>query len=354
MRIYSGGTIAGFTSRVLHIVPSQQNSPSLSVVVVLHNMVRQARNTLHSLSAAYQLGGVSSADYEVIVVENDSGNNLHDEDISKLPGNFQYHLRREESVSPAAAINFGIAQARADFIGVMIDGARMLTPGVIKTVLDSTKAYPNAFVNVPGYYLTAQGAVAEEQSLTDVAGEEQAMLSQCDWQSDGYRLFERAVFSNGNRHGYLRPWFESTAFFVNRWALTQAGGADESFQLAGGGALLLHLFRSLGLIGELEYLVLPGEGNFHQFHSGVSTQSGDSRDALVKQFKQQLDSKWVGGFRALSREPTLVGNVPEQAIRFLKQSGELSRARNGNFYREHKPIWPDDDDLGLFHGEHAQ
>ena len=43
----------------------------LGVVVVVHNMHREARRTLHSLSRSYQWG-IDDLDYEVIVVENGS------------------------------------------------------------------------------------------------------------------------------------------------------------------------------------------------------------------------------------------------------------------------------------------
>ncbi len=53
----------------------------LSIVVVVHNMPEQASKTLHSLSSHYQRD-VSEEEYEVIVVENRSTNNL---DTATLP-----------------------------------------------------------------------------------------------------------------------------------------------------------------------------------------------------------------------------------------------------------------------------
>ena len=49
--------------------------PALSLVVIVYDMPMQAEKTLYSLTADYQQG-VEASDYEVIVVENESANNL--------------------------------------------------------------------------------------------------------------------------------------------------------------------------------------------------------------------------------------------------------------------------------------
>lgn len=333
----------------------------LSIIVVLHNMPAQAWNTLQSLRPEYQFssaGGTNGAlanDYEVIVVENRSANMLSPDKVAQLPTNFHYHLRDETGVSPAAAVNFGLQQASGDVIGLLIDGARMLTPGILRLLQDVQRGYDNALVTVPGYYLTAEGASADSGDVaakpaSDASTIEQDYLRQLGWQQNGYALFQQAVFSNGNRHGYLRPFMESTTFFVNRWALEDIGGADESFQLAGGGALILDMYRRLALKSKLEYIVLPGEGNFHQYHGGVSTQKSAERDARVQQFKQQLDERWPNGFKAVTREPILLGKISEAAMPFLEQSCDLASDRAQSFQRRDMPIWPDADQLGLYHG----
>ena len=51
--------------------PEPRPGPRLSVVVIVHKMPGQAERTLASLGPAYQRG-VDPADYEVIVVENQS------------------------------------------------------------------------------------------------------------------------------------------------------------------------------------------------------------------------------------------------------------------------------------------
>ncbi len=64
-------------------------APILSIIVVAYDMARQVQNTLLSLASGYQRG-VAEADYEVLVVENDSANLIADDFIQSLPANFRY------------------------------------------------------------------------------------------------------------------------------------------------------------------------------------------------------------------------------------------------------------------------
>ncbi|MFN2165497.1 MAG: glycosyltransferase, partial [Anaerolineae bacterium] len=111
----------------------REAAPAVSVVVIAYDMAAQAERTVRSLFSDYQLG-VCAADYEVIVVENESRNLLDSDFVEALPDNFRYFLRRDAEPSPAAAINFGASQARGEHICIMIDGARMLTPGVMRSL----------------------------------------------------------------------------------------------------------------------------------------------------------------------------------------------------------------------------
>ena len=52
-------------------VSAKSYPPSLSVVIVIYNMEREARRSLYALSAAYQRD-VTPDDYEVVVVDNGS------------------------------------------------------------------------------------------------------------------------------------------------------------------------------------------------------------------------------------------------------------------------------------------
>ena len=58
-------------------------NPKVSVIVIAYRMASQLQNTLLTLAPGYQRG-VSAEDYEVIVLENDSGENLPTEQVEAL------------------------------------------------------------------------------------------------------------------------------------------------------------------------------------------------------------------------------------------------------------------------------
>ncbi|RVD36133.1 glycosyltransferase family 2 protein, partial [Mesorhizobium sp. M8A.F.Ca.ET.023.02.2.1] len=102
----------------------------VSVVVVAYNIPRELPRTLLSLALPYQQG-VTADDYEVIVVDNGSPSAVSESLIAEYGPNFRLLRMDDASPSPAAAVNRGIMEARGDKIGVMIDGARMVTPGLV-------------------------------------------------------------------------------------------------------------------------------------------------------------------------------------------------------------------------------
>jgi glycosyltransferase involved in cell wall biosynthesis len=129
-----------------------KNKPQVSVVVVVHNMQREASRTLYSLSADYQRD-ISPDDYEVIVVDNGSNPPFDTSIFDELRGNFRVIRLYPAPPSPAHAINVGLASARGDIIGVMIDGARIVTPGLLHYARSGVRMFPGAVVATLGWYL---------------------------------------------------------------------------------------------------------------------------------------------------------------------------------------------------------
>ena len=127
----------------------------LSVVVVFYNMRREAARTLHSLSRAYQ-EGIDDLDYEVIVVENGSDarpaarRGVRRRVRSRVP------LRRhgdDAHPSPVAALNGASPSPRGDAVALMIDGAHVLTPGVLRYGLAGSATYAPAIVSTQQWYV---------------------------------------------------------------------------------------------------------------------------------------------------------------------------------------------------------
>jgi glycosyltransferase involved in cell wall biosynthesis len=316
------------------------SAPKVSVIVIAYQMPAQLENTLLSLTAEYQQG-VSEQDYEVIVMENRSSDNLPPEKVARLPDNFHYSLREESSATPVYAVNEAFTLCRAPYICLMIDGARMVSPGVIQTALMAYAISPEAIMAIPGYHLGT-----DEQHMVvgveDQLASEQQLLASINWRENGYELFTISTFSGANHRGFLQPMMECNCVFASADNYEAIGHANTDFQYPGGGSINLHMFRSLGMLPETQYFIAPGEGSFHQYHGGVTTSSYSDREAAIEKHTIQLHSYWPGGFQGLRREPALLGDIPAQAQPFLAKSLECSNQRFQRLRFLDKPFWPDD------------
>ena len=303
-------------------------------------MSSQLENTLLSLTADYQRG-VTADDYEVIVMENNSVDNLAPEKVAALPGNFRYILRQEVTATPVYAVNEAFGMCRAPYICLMIDGARMASPGVIRTGLMARAITEDAVLVVPGYHLghDEQHLVAEGRNQAE---EEAQLLASTDWLADGYELFRISTFSGANRNGYLQPIMECNCLFASAGNYAAIGHANTEFTLPGGGSINLHMYRSLGMLPHSELFVSPGEGSFHQYHGGVTTSSYAEREAEIEKHRVQLHSFWPGGFHSLRRDPALLGRVSPQAQPFLLKSLKRSKDRIQRLRAQGKDPWPDE------------
>jgi glycosyltransferase involved in cell wall biosynthesis len=261
-------------------------TPKISVVVVVHNMAREAPRTLYSLSAKCQKE-IDPKDYEVVVVDNGSMPAFDPDFIKSLAGNF--HLIRIDPapLSPAHAVNVGLAAARGEIIGVMIDGARIVTPGLLHFAAHGARLYKRAIVTALGWYLGY-----DYQPWSILAGHdeahEDALLESIKWPQDGYRLFEIATMDGPSEDGWLAPLNESGALFLSRESWNLLGGMDERFDLPGGGLVNLDTFCRALEWPDAQLVILIGEGTFHQAHGGVAsgTPAANFQQTAEAWFKQ--------------------------------------------------------------------
>ncbi len=272
---------------VLHRAPLAPPAPGdaidLSVIVVFYNMRREAQRTLHSLSRAYQQG-TDGLDYEVIVVENgsDDDQNLGAELVESFGPEFRYlDITGDATPSPTDALNRATRVARGRSFAFMIDGAHVLTPGVLKFGAAGLRTYETAVVATQQWYVGPgqQPVVVDRGYDQDY---EDALFEQISWPSDGYRLFEVSHFIGD------RDWFdgvlESNCLFVPRALVEQVGGFDDSFSMAGGGYANLDLWERLGSSPDVTMVSILGEGSFHQVHGGTTTNDGAHEDRRNKIF----------------------------------------------------------------------
>jgi len=241
----------------------------LSVVVIVYNMQRAAPRTLRSLAPDYQRG-IAADEYEVIVIENGSTKPLDPDAVRALGPNFRYVFVEGASKSPAPAVNRGLREARGEIVGVLIDGARIVSPGLLRHALRALEAHPRGVVASSGWTL---GRDPQNWAIARGFDEEKedALLAEIEWPKDPYRLFEIATLDGSS--DLLGPIAESNTLFLRRSLWDELGGMDERFDQPGGGFVNLDtLERALERPGA-ELVLLLGEASFHQVHGGISTNS---------------------------------------------------------------------------------
>ena len=112
----------------------------------------------------------------------------------------------------------------------MIDGAHVLTPGVLQLGMLALDAYAPAVVATQQWYV-GPGQQPDVVSQGYDQAYEDRLFEGIAWPNDGYRLFDIGHFIGD------RDWFdgilESNCLFAPRTLLEQVGGFDDSFSIAG-------------------------------------------------------------------------------------------------------------------------
>jgi len=297
-----------------------RTDPVISFVVIVYDMPRQAENTLISLTSEYQQGACSE-DYEVVVVENQSANNLRREFVESLPQNFSYHLRAESEPTPVQAINFGARLSRGRHICLMIDGARLVTPGVVRHILMAHRMQSNSVVSVPGYHI---GTMLQQEAVESGYSVEtdQALVRSIGWPGNGYGLFDISCFSSSCAPGFFKPNSESNCISIPRHIWMALGELDTRFSLRGGGLVNLDLYKRACEYPGVQHVVLLGEGTFHQFHGGVTTGgvAREIRAQLIQDMEAQYAEIRGEPYSCPETTPVYLGRLPPQVLKFVHNS----------------------------------
>jgi hypothetical protein len=258
------------------------SSPRLSVVVVAYDMARELPRTLQSLSVPYQRD-ISPDDYEVIVVDNGSPEPV-DPSLLDGPRGHLRHARVDPAPpAPARAANLGLQMARADFIGLVLDGARIASPGLLTRALLARGLAARPIVATLAWHLGPSQHMDATDASYDRATED-ALLAELDWTRDGYRLFAVSTLAASSSRGWFRPMGESNGLFMPRSLWEELGGLDEGFALPGGGLSNHDLFRRACELDGTQLVVLLGEGTFHQIHGGAATSGQFTWDEMHDEY----------------------------------------------------------------------
>jgi glycosyltransferase involved in cell wall biosynthesis len=289
--------------------------PLISVVIAARNMERELPRTLYTLRASYQSGVVES-DYEVVVVDCGSTVPVQPESLNEHGGNFRL-LRFDDSPSPARSLNQAVRGCSSEIVMLCIDGARMLSPGILRFALEAFKARQNPVVATLAWHLGPKfQGISMFEGYNQIV--EDGLLESIDWRADGYELFRTSSFAGSSAQGWLLPIGESNCLAVRRGAFDRLGGFDERFQSPGGGLVNLDFYkRACEEIGDL--VVLLGEGTFHQFHGGVSTNISLEHPNRQRFLREYIELKGYEYIRPATKASYL-GGIPPQALPFLAQS----------------------------------
>jgi glycosyltransferase involved in cell wall biosynthesis len=267
--------------------------PKLSLIVIVYDMGREAPRTLRSLALHYQTG-IDADDYEVIVMDNGSPTPLGESLVRGFGPQFRYRYVRKAAKSPAQAINHGVAMARGKYVGIFIDGARIASPGLLALALQAFRQHHDPIVATLGWHL---GPELQQKSVLKGYNQtaEDRLLDSIGWPKEGYRLFDISVLAASSFKGYAAAPSESNALFLRRKTFKRMGGYDPAFDIPGGGLLNLDFFIRALERAESPYVMLKGEGTFHQIHGGASTGKTEVKDRFqewAKQYQQIRGKAW--------------------------------------------------------------
>jgi hypothetical protein len=295
--------------------------PKFTFIVLVYNMVREAPRTLYTLSAQNQRGA-AKIPYEVIVVENGSTSPLAARTVEGFGPQYRYVFHETKSASPVEAMDRAARMSEGEYIVMMNDGARMLSPGVLDLLMRASRAYERAVVSVPGYNLgpknaqtTGAGGYAQEA--------EDRLLATVPWEQDGYRLFDIASLGRSSARGWFMPIAESNCLSMPKEIYEAVGGVCQEFQSPGGGLIAHDFFKVVWECEAATPVMLLGEGTFHQYHGGTMT-NAPAEERRKRRMIMEAEYKRIRGedYVPPTRMPHYLGCIPELAARFVGESGK--------------------------------
>lgn len=287
----------------------------LSVIVVVHDMAREIPRTLKSLSRDYQIN-CKALDYEVLVIDNGSSEPVPAEVIRSFGPEFKPHYLKNPPPSPAYALNYGAEKAEGSLLGFVVDGAHLMTPGLLSKASACFRAMPNAVVITRYFYL---GPGAQNETILQGYSKEREdeLLNSINWPAAGYRLFEIGtplIYKDFPNYSWFYKPLESNCLFMSRENYRTIGGADERFDIPGGGFMNIDLFKRACDFPRSKPVMLIGEGSFHQMHGGTTTNvPPDVQARRVASYGQQYRDIHGCDLKSTKKDLHYYGNMPTQA-----------------------------------------
>ncbi len=291
-------------------------TPQISVVVNFFNMRREAQRTLYSLTADYQRD-IGSAQFEVIAVDNGSTESLDEAEVRTSGANFRYLYHPTTSKSPAAALNRAVETASGDLIICLVDGARILSPGILAYTLKAARAFEEPFVYTLGMHI---GPAIQNESIAEGYDQrvEDTLLEMTAWKENGYELFRISSVAPSSGSGFFSELSESNCVALRKSTFLRLGGFDERFQSPGGGLFNLDFFNRTLERSEIEPVMLLGEATFHQFHGGVATNVQTSEHPW-RRFTEEYEAIKGRRYEKVVRPAYFLGHIPSQCQHLVRR-----------------------------------
>ena len=257
------------------------------------------------------------------MVDNGSKHPLDAEEVHSFGSGFSYRYLEDPPPSPAYAINYGVSRARGKIVCIMVDGACLVTPGVLANALRVFHAFPEPLLLTRYFYL-GPGIQNDTINQGYSRSAEDALLADVNWPRAGYRLFEIGTplpcVENTETNWFHRT-VESNCTFINKETFLRVGGCDLRFDIPGGGLVNHDLLFRLASRSDTTLVHLCGEATFHQIHGGTTTNtSAADRDAKVEGYKRQYERIHGGPFRypATGKPLYLFGRMRSQCAITMK------------------------------------
>jgi hypothetical protein len=286
---------------------------------VAYDMARELPRTLRSLAPGYQRG-IDVDEYEVIVVDNGSPEPIDPAVFASFAGRLSRVRIDPAPPTPARAANLGIEMARAEFVGLLIDGARIASPGLLAGALAGRRLADRPIVASLGFHLGATRHMHARDAGYDEAVED-ALLADLDWERDGYRLFSASTLAASSARGWFRPMGESNGLFMPAALWQEVGGLDEGFALPGGGLSNHDLYRRACALPDVQLVVLLGEGTFHQIHGGAATSGRIGWDEMHAEYVARRGH----AYEPPRNERLYVGTVPDATLDHVQHSVQRAK-----------------------------